>query len=80
MAEQLKHSIALQHFLLTSQLDGSEGLVLTSEILMGVTVLFERPLQVARLPFRPNRTPEEAGCSGWCSYNMAAAPLACVSE
>ena len=51
MAEQLKHSIALLHFLLTSQIDGSEGLVLTSEILMGVTVLFETPLQVARFPF-----------------------------
>ena len=41
---------ALLHFLLTSQLEGSEGLVLTSEILMGVTVLFETPLQVAHFP------------------------------
>ena len=42
---------ALLHFLLTSQLDGSEGLVLTSEILMGVTVLFETPLQGLVSPF-----------------------------
>ena len=71
---------ALLHFLLTSQLDGSEGLVLSSEILMGVIVLFETPLQVARFPLTPNRTPEEAACSGWCSSNTVAAPLAWVSE
>ena len=44
------HLFALLHFLLTSQIDGSEGLVLTSEILMGVTVLFETPLQVSCFP------------------------------
>lgn len=42
---------ALLHFLLTSQLDGSEGLVLTSEILMGVTVLFETPCKWLVSPF-----------------------------
>lgn len=42
---------ALLHFLLTSQLDGFEGLVLTSEILMGVTVLFETPCKWLVSPF-----------------------------
>lgn len=38
------------HFLVTLQLDGFKGLVLTSEIVVDVSVLFETPLQVPRFP------------------------------